>query len=461
MMRSAPRKQAVASGNFVVDSRQPLVLEAYLGTCVGVTICDKKNGIGGLIHLLLPEWTGIDKPWRPESYAKTGLPLFIQALCDAGAEKETMESCVAGGALIGPLSKVDFDLDIGGRTEDIVRTILADEGIPVYQAETGGYYSCRLNFDMQTFQTTIHPITPHEIDEHDATPRPMPDDLDAMFSRVRPIPQIALKIIRLINDQSYTIHEIADEIKQDQVIAAAVIRLCNSTFIGMKRKVDSVDRALVTLGEKRLLQMVVSTSLEPYFSDSSQGYSLCKGGLFRHALGVATMAEVLAEFTGSVLSEIAYTSGLLHDIGKVVLDQYMATAHLLFYRKTQVDTVDLCDVEKEKFGRSHTEMGSLLAESWSLPDNLVDTIRFHHTPERATVDKKLTHIVYFADLLMSRFQAGQELECLNIDRFRSRLEAVGLTLSQLAILIDLIPQNVFDQTQNGASFQTTQQDRIA
>lgn len=117
---------------------------------------------------------------------------------------------------------------------------------------------------------------------------------------------------------------------------------------------------------------------------------------------------------------------------------------LFLYRRTQIDTVDLCDAEKEKFGRSHAEVGGLLAENWSLPDTLVDAIRFHHCPERATVDPELTHIIYLADLLMSRFQVGQELECLNMDQFSLRLEKVGLSASQLPILVDLIPQQIFD-----------------
>lgn len=439
------RKQAIPSGNYVVEPKQALILEAYLGTCVGVTICDKKAKIGGLIHLLLPEWTGIDKAWKPEAYAATGLPLFIKALCEAGAENSRMQACIAGGALVGPISKLDLDLDIGGRTEGVVQRILDAEGIRVIQAETGGYFSCRLSFDMQTLRSTIHPITAHRSGVHgDGPPKPLPDDFMALFSRVRPIPQIALKIVRMINDQDYDMREVAEEIKQDQVIGASVIRLCNSTFIGMKRKIDSIDRALVVLGEKLLLQMVVSASLELYFTDSAQGYSLCKGGLFRHALGVASIAEKLAAFTGRTSSKKAYTAGLLHDIGKVVLDQYIAPAHPFFYRRTQEDIVDLCDVEKENFGQSHAEIGGLLAENWSLPENLIDTIRFHHSPECATEDTELTHLVYLADLLMSRFQVGQELECLNVDQFSYRLEKVGLTPSQFPILVDLIPQQIFN-----------------
>ena len=98
-----------------------------------------------------------------------------------------------------------------------------------------------------------------------------------------------------------------------------------------------------------------------------KGYSLCKGGLFQHALGVAMVAEGLAKLTGCVSSGVAYTAGLLHDIGKVVLDQYIASATPFFYRRTQVDGIGLCRVETDQFGVTHPEVGERLAESWSLP----------------------------------------------------------------------------------------------
>ena len=79
------------SGTYVVSSKKNEILEAYLGTCVGVSLCDRTAEVGGLIHLLLPEPTGVAKPWHPESYATTGLPLFIQALSEAGAQNSRLE----------------------------------------------------------------------------------------------------------------------------------------------------------------------------------------------------------------------------------------------------------------------------------------------------------------------------------------------------------------------------------
>ena len=274
--------------------------------------------------------------------------------------------------------------------------------------------------------------------------RPTSREIRNVINNVRPIPQIALKITRMIHDDYYNMSEVAHEIKQDQIISARVIRLCNSAFIGLKNKIDSIDRAAVILGEKVLLQLVISASLEQFFSDSGEGYSLCKGGLFQHALSTALVAEQLARFTGKAPSDLAYTAGLLHDIGKIVLDQYIAPMYPFFYRHTQIDEMELCEAEKQKLGITHPAAGGLLAETWSLPDNLTDAIRHHHYPEQASVDPELAHLIYLADLLMSRFQVGHELECLNVEMLPSRLHKIGITPAEFPLLVDLIPSMIFD-----------------
>lgn len=442
--RSGLRRQLVASGNFSVSKKSSVLLEACLGTCVGVAIWDREAGVGGLLHLLLPEWSGTGQPWREAAYANTGLPVFIRALCAAGATVDHLEASVAGGALVGPVSKRDLDLNVGGRTVEVVNKFLKRRKIPVRHEETGGYFSCKLGLNLETLATSVEPIN----QEHSAPAtdfqKPTPDEIAQMIDRVRPIPQVALKLARMMRSDDYDLTEIAREIKQDQVISANVIRLSNSSYLGLKKRIDTIDRALVILGEKMLFQMVISAAMEFYFADTSQGYSLCKGGLFRHALGTAMIAEALATFTGRVEPQIAYTAGLLHDIGKVVLDKYVYSIYPYFYRRTQEEAVDLYQAEKEEIGFTHPEAGGLLAENWLLPDNLVDTIRHHHYPEQSTVEPALTHLIYLADFLMSRFRVGQELDCINMDRFSARLDRLGLAPAHFQSVVELIPQSIFD-----------------
>jgi putative nucleotidyltransferase with HDIG domain len=441
-----PRLQ-VASGSYVITGKTPQILEAHLGTCVGVTLCDRHTNVGGLLHLLLPEPTGMQKDWQPALYATTGLPLFLQDLKEAGASKEELTAFIAGGALIGPLSEEDLVLNIGGCTTEIVEEILHREGIPVYKSETGGYFSCRLNLNTETWESHVEPAGISTMPSENAIcKRPSPKQIEDAVERVRPIPQVALKIIRMIHDDNFSMKDIAEEVRQDQIICARVIRLCNSAFFATKVKIDTLNRALIMIGEKHLMQLVVSASLEDFFPETRQGYSLCKGGLYRHALGTAIISENLAEFTGKASSGLAYTAGLLHDIGKVVLDQYMAPAYPLFYRRTQIDGVSLIEVERDEFGLTHPEAGGKLAERWALPDNLGDTIRNHHQPEKATINPELTHLIYLADLVMSRFVVGQELEHLNTNQLASRLQKIGLHPEQFPQIVEIIHDRILTES---------------
>ena len=138
----------VPSGCFTISNKKKGILTAYLGTCVGVTLCDRKANVGGLIHLLLPEPTGSVAPIKPENFASTGLPLFLNAIYKQGARMEGLEACMAGGALVGPLSQADLEFDTGGKTVQIVEEILSKGGIPIRKTETGGFFSCRLSLDL-------------------------------------------------------------------------------------------------------------------------------------------------------------------------------------------------------------------------------------------------------------------------------------------------------------------------
>jgi putative nucleotidyltransferase with HDIG domain len=243
----------------------------------------------------------------------------------------------------------------------------------------------------------------------------------------------------MINDCGYGYRAIAEEVTRDQVLSARVLRLCNSAFIGLRNRSDSIDRAMLMLGEKQILRVALAVVLERFFSGNGRGYSLCKGGLYYHALETAVTTEMLATVSGKVPPDTAYTAGLLHDIGKVVLDQYMAPMFPYFYRRTQSEAVALTVVEREVFGLDHAEVGSRLAESWALPRNLMDAISHHHRPDQGAGEPALTHLVYLADLITSCFMPGLELERLDTNGLSLRLRQAGIHPEQFCGIIDRIP----------------------
>jgi putative nucleotidyltransferase with HDIG domain len=186
------------------------------------------------------------------------------------------------------------------------------------------------------------------------------------------------------------------------------------------------------------MQIVLTTSLKDILTESGQGYSLCKGGIFKHALGTAVMSSRLAELSRRVPAHLAYTAGLLHDIGKVVLDQWMASTYPLFYRKIRYEGASLLEVERELFGMDHCEAGERLAEHWGLPETIREVMKCHHMPCHATQRPELVHTVHIADLVMSRFMAELRGCKYEESSLSHSLSALGFGTEQLLPLLDFL-----------------------
>lgn len=438
------RKYHVAAGTYHIDNSKELILQAFLGTCVGLAIYDDSKGIGGIIHLLLPEPVSMGSAIPPEKYASTGVPLFIKAFKEAGASPKNMRACIAGGALVGPLSRQDLDLDIGGRTAETVRKILDAEGIAIDVSETGGFFTCCLSLNTLDGQSRIEPAGHAKLTTVPDAAIPTPKQILSTIERLKPIPQVALKVMRIIGEGAYDIERIAAEVRQDQVISAKTLQICNSALFAKSKKFDSLDHALVFLGQHQFVKLVLSEAVQGYFSQSENGYSLCKGGMYHHAVGTATIAEKIAQITKKTNATTAYTAGLLHDIGKVVLDQWINTAYPLFYRKIREEQASILQIENKILGTNHTLVGGLLAERWSFSDVLTDVVKYHHNPDKKCADTDLNLIVYLADLLMTQFNSGLELERMDSETLSLRLKAAGLSSERFPDLVDQIPLKLLE-----------------
>jgi putative nucleotidyltransferase with HDIG domain len=437
-MPSLP-KYHVAAGSHFVGQKQPLLLQAFLGTCVGLSLYDPKNRVGGIIHLLLPEPVSAATVDQPDKYATTGVPRFIEAVCAAGADKDELRAGVAGGALVGPLNQQDIDLDIGGRTAEKVLAILTEEQIEIEKSETGGFFTCRLGLDLRTGEVTIEPAGVDKIAEDVTIRQPTAAEISAAMERLQPIPQVALKVLRIIDEGEYNIERIGEEVRRDQVISARTLQLANSAIFTKKKRVESLDHALVFLGQDLLVKLVISAAVQSYFNQSGMGYSLCKGGIYHHTIGVALVAEQIAIHTEKVAPTRAYTAGLLHDIGKVVLDQYVTGVYPLFYRNLMQQNRDIIAVERKLLGTDHVAVGYALARRWDFPEPLINCIHHHHHPDPQAPNSELTAIIYLADVLMSRFNSGLEIECHDTRRLTRQLATLGLTEDRFPELVDLIP----------------------
>lgn len=431
-------EESIPTGSYVIGKKDKKTLIAHLGSCVGVLLIDEQNEVGGLYHILLPAPTQANLAHISYNFASAGMPNFIEEFVGHGADLKSTKAVIAGGALLGAISQVDLELDIGGRTSETVTQVLNQKSIPIHESITGGYFACTLELDLSNLEYKVENIGAAKSSRQELINMAQDIDVDTAITRLRPVPQVALKISRMLNSDDFSMKQIAKEIRNDQIISAKVIQLCNSSFMGLKSRVSSVDQAIVLIGEKMLIKIVLQSSLELFYQDIEKGYSLTKGGLYYHAMATATVAEQIANITKKVKPDIAYTAGLLHDIGKIVLDQFIAQVFPTFFDRIFNEKEDLISVEENLLGIDHTAAGKRLAELWKLPEILREAIEYHHNPEKAVIKPELTHVVYLSDLIISRFHTGIEIDRLNTNNFSERLAVLGLKSDGFLDLVNSI-----------------------
>lgn len=425
----------VASGSFYVGRRQPLTVEAILGTCIGLALIDRRKEIAGLYHILLPEPPDPQTEFQREAYASTGLPLFLNEIKRHGADPTHLEAYVAGGALMGPLSEEDPLLNIGGETFDVVESFLKDNNIPLVYMETGGFFTCRMQLDMYNLSVAVDPFESVKAGEIERVPRPSLEDLMKTISSLKPIPQVALKILEMVRTGNYSFKEVSEEVRKDQVISAKILAFCQSPMFKLPFAVQSIDRALVVLGERRLLQAVLMAYCEDIFRCATGGYSLCRGGLFNHAVTTAHVAQALAR-SFNLPEDQAYTAGLLHDIGKVVLDHYIHPVAPYFYRKVLKEGRPLLEIEKNVFGVTHIETGELLCREWELPEVVYTAVREHELSSSFEANNMLVRIIGTANFLAGTFFVGHSLSSVGATGGVEILSRLSLGRRQLFELLE-------------------------
>ena len=207
------------------------------------------------------------------------------------------------------------------------------------------------------------------------------------------------RITLILEDPRASAHQVAAAIEGDQVMTSKVLRLVNSAFYGFPRKVASVSQAVVILGLATVKNLVLGTAVMEAFRGGPEGRRFHRQAFWRHSLGCAVAARVLGGRLGVDRDEHCFVAGLLHDLGKVVLDVFFQEAYDEAVALAEKENLLLVTAEERVLGITHAEVGEILAEVWQFPPALVEALRFHHQPPLATRAPALVRVVHVADIL--------------------------------------------------------------
>jgi len=255
------------------------------------------------------------------------------------------------------------------------------------------------------------------------------------LTELPPMPQVMFKAREIMNDPTSSFRALADILEKDQAMATRVLRLSNSAYYGLAGKVTSVQHAAVLLGYKTVGEVVAMATSAKLLGDSLEGYKLDSGDLWKHSLAVAIASRLIAGRGHKELENDAFSAGLIHDAGKIVLNRYVLERSNAFEEFMSDDQKSFLDAEKDLLGFDHSEIAAEMCNIWKIPKSLVSAICFHHYPAQAS-DNVLASIVHVADALslMSGIGAGVDGMLYRMDH-RAQ-ESLGLTEGDLRSVLD-------------------------
>ena len=225
-------------------------------------------------------------------------------------------------------------------------------------------------------------------------------------SGLRPMPGNVVRVLKEVDRPEIGIGTIAALISLDQALVALVLQASNSAALGYSRTCSTVYDAIMHIGLSRLKTILLASSAADMMKRGLSGYRLGEGELWHHSLVTAVAAEWLAQVLRYPNPEEAYVSGLLHDMGKLLLDQFVLSNYNMIVYYVKQYQLPLWLVEEKLIGIDHAKVGGLMAERWNFPVTLVDSIRFHHTPSFARVNQTLPAIVNLANSFAVDFQSA-------------------------------------------------------
>lgn len=257
-----------------------------------------------------------------------------------------------------------------------------------------------------------------------------------------PTPPIVFhQIQKVINDPKVSAGQIAKILQEDPAMSVKVLKLTNSAFYGLQREIESVKQAVIIVGLEAIKNLVLSASVLDMFKgkDVDQDF---QETFWRHSLAVGFGARLLARTArarGILDPDTAFSGGLLHDIGKVILCCFLPKEQAQFKVERQADRESPTFlVEERVLGYNHAQIGAILAEQWKLPSRLRDAIAFHHRPLSCQSEEVIPYMIHIANFVAKKtfYDPGDRYLIGNLED--GVLEYLQLTEADLESLADAL-----------------------
>ncbi|MDD5170337.1 MAG: HDOD domain-containing protein [Syntrophales bacterium] len=227
----------------------------------------------------------------------------------------------------------------------------------------------------------------------------MIDKILLSIKRLPAFPMTIQRVIELLQNDDYSVNDVANVIKYDQAIAANILKISNSAYFGSRQRIRSIQDAVIHLGQKQLIRAVQTAGISRYFNKDAKGYGTKAKELWEHSVAVALMSQILSRQFYHREDAILYTAALIHDIGKLVMGEFVNESSERIFQLVSQRGFSFLEAEEDVIGINHAELGGRIAEYWNFPPDICNAIAYHHRPD--LLDQKeentMPSLVYLAD----------------------------------------------------------------
>lgn len=268
----------------------------------------------------------------------------------------------------------------------------------------------------------------NQYDVQPPIPKAKVDIETLLITKLPPSPGTMMRITTLLRDFNASMREVTQAISYEPVLVVRILRLANSPVYALERNVTSIQSAIAAVGAKAVHDIVMIGLASTTFAKEIKNSPIAKK-IWEHSLAVAMTARELSKLLGMRGTEEAFTCGLLHDIGKLILLSNDVAGYSSLLDLTEESL--MLQGETELFGYNHAEVGSLIAKRWNLPEEVYFSILHHHNPSQSEKVNLVAHIVDIADMMTnSRGYGLRPQDPARIEHSESVMK-LGFTLEQL------------------------------
>jgi putative nucleotidyltransferase with HDIG domain len=221
------------------------------------------------------------------------------------------------------------------------------------------------------------------------------------------LPTVGMSALEMANDPNVSSRDLQFIISKDQALTARILKIVNSAMYCFQREVSILSHAISILGLDTVRSVIVAASVQSAFQiGGPAGKDLTTQLFWQHSWGAAIAAKALALSTGYANKEEAFTCGLIHDLGKLVMLRNRAELYREILNGVYQGRTTFCEAELQTFGFTHAQLGAVLAGKWSFPSQLAEAIACHHDFASASGHRQLAAIVCLANRMMALLEVG-------------------------------------------------------